>query len=42
VVEGPPGIGKTALIAEAKGRGQRTGLQILTARGSERTISYAL
>jgi DNA-binding CsgD family transcriptional regulator len=43
-IEGPPGIGKTALLAEAKGLGQEAGLQVLSARGSEleRSFSYGL
>jgi DNA-binding CsgD family transcriptional regulator len=43
-IEGPPGIGKTALIAEAKALGQKAGLQVLSARGSEleRTFSYGV
>jgi DNA-binding CsgD family transcriptional regulator/tetratricopeptide (TPR) repeat protein len=44
VIEGPPGIGKTALIAEAKGRAQGAGVQVLSARGSEleRSFSYGV
>jgi hypothetical protein len=43
-VEGPPGIGKTALLAEAKAQGQKAGLQVLGARGSEleRSFSYGV
>ena len=43
-IEGPPGIGKTALIAEAKALGQEAGLQVLGARGSEleRSFSYGV
>jgi len=43
-IEGPPGIGKTALLAEAKGLGQEAGLQVLGARGSEfeRSFSYGV
>jgi DNA-binding CsgD family transcriptional regulator len=43
-IEGPPGIGKTALIAEAKALGQKAGLEVLGARGSEleRTFSYGV
>jgi DNA-binding CsgD family transcriptional regulator/tetratricopeptide (TPR) repeat protein len=43
-IEGPPGIGKTALIAEAKGRAQAAGAQVLSARGSEleRSFSYGV
>lgn len=40
-IEGPPGIGKTALLAEAKGLGQEAGLQVLSARGSELERSYS-
>jgi len=44
VIEGPPGIGKTSLIAEARSRAQRAGMQVLTARGSdlERAFSYGV
>ena len=43
-IEGPPGIGKTALIAEAKASGQEAGMQVLGARGSEleRAFSYGV
>jgi DNA-binding CsgD family transcriptional regulator len=43
-IEGPPGIGKTALLAETKGFGLKAGLQVLSARGSEleRSFSYGL
>ena len=43
-IEGPPGIGKTALLAEAKGLGEEAGLQVLSARGSEleRSFSYGV
>ena len=43
-LEGPPGIGKTALIAETKARAQEAGLQVLGARGSEleRLFSYGV
>ena len=43
-IEGPPGIGKTALLAEAKVLGQKAGLQVLSARGSEleRSFSYGV
>jgi DNA-binding CsgD family transcriptional regulator len=34
-IEGPPGIGKTALIAAARALGQAAGMQVLGARGSE-------
>jgi DNA-binding CsgD family transcriptional regulator len=44
VVEGPPGIGKTALIAEARRRGEAARMQVLGARGSEleRTFSFGV
>jgi DNA-binding CsgD family transcriptional regulator/tetratricopeptide (TPR) repeat protein len=43
-IEGPPGIGKTALIAAAKALAQEAGLQVLAARGSEleRSFSYGV
>jgi DNA-binding CsgD family transcriptional regulator/tetratricopeptide (TPR) repeat protein len=43
-VEGPPGIGKTALLAEAKALAQVSGSQVLGARGSEleRSFSYGV
>ena len=43
-IEGPPGIGKTALITEMKARAQEAGLQVLGARGSEleRAFSYGV
>jgi predicted ATPase len=43
-IEGPPGIGKTALVMEAKALAQKAGLQVLAARGSEleRTFSYGV
>ena len=34
-IEGPPGIGKTSLISEAKARAQQADMQVLGARGSE-------
>jgi DNA-binding CsgD family transcriptional regulator/tetratricopeptide (TPR) repeat protein len=40
-IEGPPGIGKTALIAEAKSLGQDAGLRVLGARGSELEGSFS-
>jgi DNA-binding CsgD family transcriptional regulator len=44
VIEGPPGIGKTSLIVEAKARGLRAGMQVLSGRGSdlEREFSYGV
>lgn len=43
-IEGPPGIGKTSLVAEAKSKGQEAGMQVLGARGSEleRPFSYGV
>jgi predicted ATPase len=43
-IEGPPGIGKTALLAEAKTLAREAGLQVLGARGSdlERSFSYGM
>src|SRR2546430_16402764 len=43
-IEGPPGIGKTALMAEAKSRGDGAGMQVLGARGSalERSFSFGV
>jgi AAA ATPase domain len=43
-IEGPPGIGKTALMIETKRLGQAAGLQVLGARGSEleRSFSYGV
>jgi predicted ATPase len=43
-IEGPPGIGKTTLIAETKTLGQEAGLLVLGARGSEleRSFSYGV
>jgi tetratricopeptide (TPR) repeat protein len=40
-LEGPPGIGKTALIAQAKARAQAAGMQVLGARGSELERAFA-
>ena len=40
-IEGPPGIGKTALMAEAKSRGNEAGMQVLAARGSELERSFS-
>ena len=44
VIEGPPGIGKTALMGEAKALAREAGLQLLSARGSEleRSFSYGV
>jgi DNA-binding CsgD family transcriptional regulator/RecA/RadA recombinase len=40
-VEGPPGIGKTALILEARSRAQEAGMQVLGARGSELEATFS-
>jgi DNA-binding CsgD family transcriptional regulator len=43
-IEGPPGIGKTALVAEAKVLARAAGLRVLGSRGSdfERSFSYGV
>jgi AAA ATPase domain len=43
-IEGPPGIGKTALLAAAKELGRAAGLRVLGSRGSEleRSFSYGV
>ena len=43
-IEGPPGIGKTALMMEAKALAQEAGMQVLGGRGSdlERSFSYGV
>ena len=43
-IEGPPGIGKTALMMEAKALAQEAGMQALGGRGSdlERSFSYGV
>src|SRR5262245_55743420 len=43
-IEGPPGIGKTTLILEARRRAQEAGVQVLSARGSdlERAFSFGV
>ncbi len=40
-IEGPPGIGKTSLIAEARALGQQAGMQVLAARGSALESSFS-
>jgi DNA-binding CsgD family transcriptional regulator len=40
-IEGPPGIGKTALLAETNARGRAAGMEVLAARGSELERSYS-
>jgi DNA-binding CsgD family transcriptional regulator len=44
VVEGPPGIGKTSILAHGRARAQEAKLEILHARASEleRTLSYGI
>ncbi len=41
VVEGPPGIGKTALLAVARGAAEREGFRVLRARGAELEREFA-
>jgi DNA-binding CsgD family transcriptional regulator/tetratricopeptide (TPR) repeat protein len=43
-IEGPPGIGKTALLAEVRGRAEEAGIHVLDGRGSEleRSFSYGV
>ena len=40
-IEGPPGIGKTSLLVEARALAQRAGMQVLSARGSELEGTFA-
>jgi DNA-binding CsgD family transcriptional regulator len=40
-IEGPPGIGKTSLILEARQLGQESGMWVLRARGSELEASFS-
>jgi DNA-binding CsgD family transcriptional regulator len=40
-IEGPPGIGKTSLIVDAKARAREAGMQVLGARGSELERAFA-
>jgi DNA-binding CsgD family transcriptional regulator/tetratricopeptide (TPR) repeat protein len=40
-IEGPPGIGKTSLMVEARARARKDGLQVLGARGSELERAFA-
>jgi len=42
VIEGPAGIGKSALLWEAVGRGRAAGARVLAARGSEFEREFAL
>jgi DNA-binding CsgD family transcriptional regulator len=43
-IEGPPGIGKTALMSEVKAMGLEAGMRVLSGRGSEleRSFSYGV
>ncbi|HET8529175.1 MAG TPA: AAA family ATPase [Gaiellaceae bacterium] len=41
VIEGPAGIGKTALLAEARARAAASGLAVLTARASELEAAFS-
>jgi DNA-binding CsgD family transcriptional regulator len=40
-IEGPPGIGKTSLILEARARARDAGMEVLGARGSELERTFA-
>jgi len=41
IIEGPAGIGKTALLAQARGAASEAGLQVLSARGNELEREFA-
>jgi DNA-binding CsgD family transcriptional regulator len=41
VIEGPPGIGKTSLLAEGRARAEVAGLSVLHARSSELEMSFS-
>jgi MoxR-like ATPase len=43
-IEGPPGVGKTSLVVEAKARAREAGMEVLGARGSdlERAFAYGV
>ena len=41
VVEGPPGIGKTSVLAEGRARAVASGFRVLQARGSELETAYS-
>ena len=41
VIEGPAGIGKTRLLREARADGERSGMGVLSARGSELEQGFA-
>ena len=40
-IEGPPGIGKTALLLETRAFAEQAGMQVLSARGSELERSFS-
>ena len=40
-IEGPPGIGKTSLLAATRARAQEAGMQVMAARGSELERAFA-
>src|SRR5918998_1851937 len=40
-IEGPPGIGKTSLVAIARDRARAAGMRVLAARGSELERDFA-
>jgi DNA-binding CsgD family transcriptional regulator/tetratricopeptide (TPR) repeat protein len=40
-IEGPPGIGKTSLLAATKARAQEAGIQVMGARGSELELAFS-
>src|ERR687891_293165 len=41
VIEGPPGIGKTSLLVEARALAREVGLEVLSARGSELELEFS-
>jgi energy-coupling factor transporter ATP-binding protein EcfA2 len=41
VIEGPPGIGKTSLLVEARALAREAGLEVLSARGSELELEFS-
>ena len=41
VIEGPPGIGKTSLLVEARALARDAGLEVLSARGSELELEFS-
>jgi DNA-binding CsgD family transcriptional regulator len=40
-IEGPPGIGKTSLLAATKARAQEAGIRVMGARGSELELAFS-